>query len=381
MRARVIAFYLPQYHPIPENDKYWGEGFTEWTNVRKAKPLFKGHYQPHVPADLGYYDLRMPKVREQQAEMARGAGLEGFCYWHYWFGNGKQLLERPFNEVLTSGSPDFPFCLGWANHSWTTKTWTKSKAFQKDSMIIEQTYQGEKDHIEHFNCLLPAFKDKRYIHVDGKPLFVIFRPLDVPDTKKFINLWNDLALKNGLNGIYFVGIESNFGIRSTNSKEIILNKDVTKILFEKVFSAGFDGINSRGMNLAHIRYESFLLFYLKKTFKQFLKTNNIIKYDYSKVVNLLFAEEDKWNNVYPTIIPNWDRTPRSGKSSIVWHNSNPEYFKNHVEQAINLIKNKPEEHKILFLMSWNEWGEGNYMEPDLRFGKEYINILREVLNN
>ena len=126
-KARVIAYYLPQFHPIPENDEYWGKGFTEWTNVGKAKPLFKGHYQPRVPADLGYYDLRMSEIREAQADLARDAGIEGFCYWHYWFGNGKQLLERPFNEVLASGKPDFPFCLGWANHSWTTKTWKKQK--------------------------------------------------------------------------------------------------------------------------------------------------------------------------------------------------------------------------------------------------------------
>ena len=122
-KARVIAFYLPQFHPIKENDEWWGKGFTEWTNVGKAKPLFKGHYQPRVPADLGYYDLRMPEVREAQADMAREAGIEGFMYWHYWFGNGKQILERPFNEVLSSGKPDFPFCLGWANHSWTRRTW------------------------------------------------------------------------------------------------------------------------------------------------------------------------------------------------------------------------------------------------------------------
>ena len=378
-KPRIIAFYLPQFHPIPENDEWWGKGFTEWTNVGRAKPLFRGHYQPRVPADLGYYDLRLPEVREAQAELAREAGIEGFCYWHYWFGNGKQLLERPFNEVLASGKPDFPFCLGWANHSWTTKTWIKGKSLQRDSMIIEQVYPGEADYIEHFNRLLPAFKDKRYVTVDGKPLFVVFRPLDIPDSNKFVDLWNHLAIQNGFKGIHFVGVESNFGIHSTSDKKIMIGKDVTKKMFEKVFSAGFDGINSRGMNLAHTRYETFYLYYLKKAIKQKLKINTVMKYDYSKVTGLLFAEEDKWNNVYPTVIPNWDRTPRSGKASIVWHNSRPEYFKKHVEQAIDLVKNKPEEHRILFLMSWNEWGEGNYMEPDLRFGKGYINALKEVL--
>ena len=174
MKARIIAYYLPQFHPIPENDEVWGKGFTEWTNVAKAKPLFRGHYQPRIPADLGFYDLRLPEVREQQAELARDAGVEGFCYWHYWFGNGKMLLERPFEEVLKSGKPDFPFCLCWANHSWTTKTWKKGHGSSSRTMIAEQLYPGEEDDIAHFNYCLPAFKDPRYITVEGKPLFGVF---------------------------------------------------------------------------------------------------------------------------------------------------------------------------------------------------------------
>ena len=140
MKARVIAFYLPQFHPIPENDLWWGPGFTEWTNVAKAKPLFRGHIQPKIPADLGFYDLRLPETREQQARLASEAGVEGFCYYHYWFGNGKQLLERPFNEVLESGKPDYPFCLCWANHDWTNKTWTKQSGLKKDNMMIQMEY-------------------------------------------------------------------------------------------------------------------------------------------------------------------------------------------------------------------------------------------------
>ena len=169
-KARVIAFYLPQYHPIPENDMFWGKGFTEWTNVGKAKPLFKGHYQPKVPADLGYYDLRLPEVREEQVNLAKYAGIEGFCYWHYWFGSGKELLERPFNEVVNSGHPNFPFCLGWANHTWSTKTWSASNSQFKETVIMEQTYPGEEDYKLHFNTYLKAFKDSRYIRVDGKLL-------------------------------------------------------------------------------------------------------------------------------------------------------------------------------------------------------------------
>ena len=161
--------YLPQYHPFKENDQWWGKGFTEWTNVGKAKPLFRGHYQPRVPADLGYYDLRLPIIREEQAELAREAGVEGFMYWHYWFGNGKRLIPEVFDEVLESGSPSLPFCLGWANHSWFSKNWNADGSISK-KLLMEQTYPGIEDEKMHFAFLLKAFKDKRYIKVDDKPL-------------------------------------------------------------------------------------------------------------------------------------------------------------------------------------------------------------------
>lgn len=196
-KARVIAFYLPQYYPVPENDKMWGKGFTEWTNVAKAKPQFKGHYQPQIPADLGFYDLRLPQVRIEQAKMAREYGIEGFCYWHYWFGNGKRILEMPFDEVLKSGEPDFPFCLAWANHSWSNKTWQKANGITKEVTFLEQTYPGDEDYILHFNSLLPAFRDKRYITVDDKPLFMVYDPTNIPDNAHFIELWNKLAVENG----------------------------------------------------------------------------------------------------------------------------------------------------------------------------------------
>ena len=158
-KARVLAYYLPQFHPFPENDEWWGKGFTEWTNVGKAKNLFPGHYQPRVPADLGYYDLRVPETREAQAQLARDAGVEGFIYWHYWFA-GKELMERPFDEVLASGKPDFPFALAWANQTWQGFNFGVN---DERNVLIEQTYPGDEDYIAHFNKVLPAFKDKRYI--------------------------------------------------------------------------------------------------------------------------------------------------------------------------------------------------------------------------
>jgi len=199
MTARVIAFHLPQFYPTPENDKWWGKGFTEWTNTAKATPLFPGHYQPHIPADLGFYDLRLPEARHAQAELAKEYGIAGFCYYHYWFG-GRRILERPVNEILQSKEPDFPFCLCWANHSWNT-AWQGT-----DSMLIEQVYPGWDDHAAHFDWLLQAFTDPRYLKVDGKPIFVIYRPDDIPDVEKVVDFWRERAIKAGLPGLYLIGV-------------------------------------------------------------------------------------------------------------------------------------------------------------------------------
>ena len=192
-KARVLAYYLPQYHPIPENDEWWGKGHTDWKNVGKAKPLFPGHYQPRVPTDLGYYDLRVPETREAQAQMAREAGVEGFVYWHYWFGKGKQILERPFNEVLASGKPDFPFALAWANETWSSAM----HGLRKGKKLFEQLYQGDEDYYAHFMSVLPAFTDHRYITCEEKPIFMVYLPESVPDMKHFIEYWRELAQKNG----------------------------------------------------------------------------------------------------------------------------------------------------------------------------------------
>lgn len=205
IKPLLVALYLPQFHPIPENDTWWGKGFTEWTNVAKARRLFPGHYQPHVPADLGFYDLRVPETRQAQADLAQQYGIGAFCYYHYWFA-GRRLLERPFNEVLSSGKPDFPFCLCWANQTWTG-IWHGAP----DRVLIEQTYPGSDDATKHFYALLPAFKDPRYVCMDGKPMFLIFRPDDLPDSRNFINLWQKLARENGLAGIHFVGFYKNRG--------------------------------------------------------------------------------------------------------------------------------------------------------------------------
>ena len=352
----VIAFYLPQFHPIPENDLWWGKGFTEWTNVGKARPLFRGHCQPRVPADLGYYDLRIPEVRQAQADMAKLAGVDAFCYWHYWFGDGRRLLEMPFNEVLVTGSPDFPFCLAWANHSWYAKTWDNKGS---DKLLIEQKYNGVEDYRKHFEAVLPAFNDPRYLRIDNKPVFAIFKPLHHPEMALFIKEWNMLAKKNGLDGIYFVG-------QSTESQ------------MNEILSLGFDAVNHEEVNRIHAKQSI-----VKRAIMQFqirvLKHPR--KYDYLQAMRSMISGVDKLDNVFPTICPNYDHTPRSGTKGIVYTNANPSRFRDHVNQILSLIKDKPCNRQVVFLKSWNEWGEGNYMEPDLQYGNEYILTLADCLKN
>lgn len=379
MKARVIAFYLPQFHPIPENDKWWGKGFTEWTNVAKAKPLFKGHYQPRIPADLGFYDLRVPEVKEEQARMAREAGIEGFCYWHYWFDHEHKLLERPFQEVLKSGKPDYPFCLGWANHSWTNKSWEVGTRKVKEQTLMQMVYTEEEYRL-HFADILPAFKDKRYITVDGKPIFYIWSPRDLPNANQFIDLWQQLAKENGLKGIHFVGLD--FSLReSQKSVQGLFNKALShaKENYTETLSLGFDAINSRGYFLAEqhcIRFTNILWRFISiRLFKQF----PISRCNQAEINRYCYTDEDKQEYVYPTLMPNWDRSPRSGAKARIYTNSTPEVFAKQIDQVLDLIKDKDDEHKLIFLMSWNEWAEGNYVEPDMQYGHGYLDVLKEKL--
>ena len=353
--ASVIAFYLPQFHPVPENDKWWGKGFTEWTNVGKARSLFPGHYQPKVPADLGYYDLRVPETRKAQADMAREYGVEGFCYWHYWFGNGKRLLERPFNEVLASGEPDFPFCLAWANESWRGFF----HGIKAKETLIDQLYPGKEDYIAHFNAVLPAFKDRRYITVDGKPLFMIYHPFDNQgEVNVFMKLWRELAIQNGLKGIFFVGQTYHL--------------DDERAALEVM---GFDAINVVRMFEYERKHRS--LYRKARRWHNWFGLPWIVNYE--KASRFFVADEDSDKNIIPTIIPNWDHSPRSGKQSLVLHHSEPEYFERHMKDVMTCLEGKPLEHRLAFVKSWNEWAEGNYLEPDLRYGKKFLEVIRKYV--
>lgn len=355
--ARFVAFYLPQFHPTPENDKWWGPGFTEWHSVTKARSLYRGHHQPHYPADLGFYDLRVPETREAQANLAKEAGIEAFCYYHYWFGNGKRLLDRPFSEVVESGSPDFPFCLAWANHSWYKKLWDpKNKG--KDELLIEQLYPGINDYEAHFKELLPAFKDKRYFKVNGKLFFVIYDAKGFEDIENFIKTWRRLAKETGLNDFYFVGTDFDGRFKGE-----ILSKGLNAV-YEN------DSINIHH----HLKKWQKGILYLKR---RFLGRPSV--FQYKDAMKHMLIEDCKENNVIPMITPNWDHSPRSGGRAFILEHSTPALFKQLAKNAIEMVKGKPSEEQIIIIKSWNEWGEGNYMEPDQEFGHGYINALAEAI--
>ena len=353
---RVIAFYLPQFHPIPENDEWWGKGFTEWTNVAKAKPLFRGHYQPHIPADLGFYDLRVPETREAQASLAREHGIEAFCYYHYWFA-GKRILERPFDEVLKSGHPDFPFCLCWANQSWTG-IWHGAP----NRVLIEQTYPGEDDHRRHFDYLLRAFTDQRYVRVDGKPLFMFYIPDELPEPKRLTDLWRELAIRAGLPGLFLVAESQS---PDWNPKEW-----------------GFDAVASVRLPPRSIDYgdEDVLEDPLRKLRYRVADLRRLPTiHQYEHVIDHLVVEPTPGIESFPCVIPNWDNTPRSGTNGMVLNGSTPELFRKHLRKALRRTADVPKERRIVFIKSWNEWAEGNYLEPDLRHGHGYLEAIRDEL--
>ena len=378
--ARLIAFYLPQFHPIPENDRWWGKGFTEWTNVAKARPLFRGHYQPRIPADLGFYDLRLPEVRVAQAAMARSAGIGGFCYWHYWFA-GKRILERPFNEVLRSKEPDFPFCLGWANQTWSG-TWHGAP----NKILMEQTYPGREDNERHFYALLDAFHDPRHICVRGKPVFVIFNPPELPRPSEFIEQWQSLACKNGLPGVHFVAHVAfrdqpydhrsiGFaGALAADAYGVYQTKMWQRCLARYGFQNGHRSmLKSSALQSLALGRAAYLI--AQKCVRRLLSRPTV--FQYAEAMRYFLSNATIDPDSYPCVLPNWDHSPRTGRRAIIMHNSTPELFRQHLRQALSLVSDRPFEDRLVFVKSWNEWAEGNYLEPDLRFGHQYLDVVRE----
>lgn len=362
--VRVIALYLPQFHPIPENDEWWGKGFTEWTNTAKARPLFRGHIQPHLPADLGFYDLRVPETRIAQAELAREHGVGGFCYWHYWFA-GKRLLERPFNEVLCSGEPDFPFCLGWANETWTG-IWHGTPG----RILIEQTHPGIEDYRRHFEVVREAFEDPRYMTVDGKPIFMVYKPHNLPNSLEFTDCWRNLAKSVGLEGLYLIGFADHNWIPEEHGFDASA-ADHALLCTETALSGPRKFVNRLSRRLTG---------QTSSQLQSRIRPKPRI-YAYKDYVKHVYDMEPKALFRHPTVMPGWDNTPRSGTRGVVLQGTSPELFRLHLQGALARVVQETADRRIIILKSWNEWAEGNYMEPDMEHGSRYLEVLREVIAN
>jgi glycosyltransferase involved in cell wall biosynthesis len=341
--TRLIAFYLPQFHPIPENDLWWGEGFTEWHNVAKASPQFPGHYQPHVPADLGFYDLRLAETRDQQAALARAYGIHGFCYYHYWF-NGKRLLERPFQEVLASGSPDFPFCLCWANDPWSRR-WDGREA----DLLQAQTY-SEDDDVAHIRALLPALADKRAISINGKPIFLVYRARHLPTPQKTTEVWRKQIKKAGLPGIYLIAVETAWDL-GWDATSVGFD---AKVLFQPQFGWLATHATKHGARIP------------------IPGNDNLQVYDYAKVIEQLKTLKAVSYRRFDSVFPGWDNTARVGDTAVVLHRTSPALYQQWLSDTIAKTAAFPKEERVVFINAWNEWAEGCHLEPDLQHGLDYL---------
>ena len=358
---KLVALNLPQFHPIPENDEWWGKGFTEWTNVVKARPLFEGHYQPHLPADLGFYDLRLPEVREAQAALAREYGISGFCYYHYWF-NGRRLLERPVNEIVASGKPDFPFCICWANENWT-RAWDG----RERQILMAQVY-SEEDDLAHIRALLPIFKDTRYIKVDGRPIFLIYHASGLPNPARTTEMWRREAKAAGLPELYLVRVESHFASGDPRT-------------------LGFDSAlefqpRSRYMDGARKFRQKWWQRHALGTGVQAFADH--IVYDYDALVEREMKAELPPYPFIRCVCPGWDNTARRSKGGVILQGSTPasyERWLTFVIEQTKLARRQPENSpSLVFINAWNEWAEGNHLEPCQRWGRAYLEATKKAIS-
>ena len=352
---RVIAFYLPQFHPIPENDQWWGKGFTEWTNVTRAKPLFPGHYQPRLPADLGFYDLRLPEVRKAQAELARDHGIHGFCYHYYWF-NGKKLLDLPLREMLASGEPDFPFCLCYANENWTRR-WD---GLEQD-ILIRQEHSSENDR-RFIRDVLTVMRDRRYIKVNGRPLLLVYRALLFPDPVATTTIWREEAEQAGFDGLYLCKCQT-FGDDTPPAVQ------------------GFDAAVEFPPHGFVIPNRPELEALIKKNLPSF--AGNV--FDYSDVARHLMIREWPDYPLFKTVMLGWDNSARSRDRAGIFHNFSFDYYERWLARvAARTIRRYAGDERLVFINAWNEWAEGTYLEPDQQYGNRYLiatdQAIRSVLN-
>jgi lipopolysaccharide biosynthesis protein len=348
---KPIAIYLPQFHPFEQNDEWWGKGFTEWTNVTKAKPLYKDHYQPRLPADLGLYDLRVEQTRIEQAAMAKAYGIYGFCYYHYWF-SGTRLMHRPIDEMLKSKKPDFPFMFCWANETWSRRWLGEEK-----EILIKQEYSEADDHAHATWLCENAFNDSRYITIYGRPAFAIYRPHDLPDYKKTIATIKKIAVSKGLPEPFFIG--SNSHTQQLDGFDQVLNFEPQLSLLPNAFNDA-STLKKLSGNFQH------------KAWSAKLKI-----YDYAKAKEIMAARKIPYKSL-PCVFVGWDNTARRGSNGIIIANQDKGVFKKSLERGKEMVKDNDAEEQIVFINAWNEWAEGNHLEPCSKFGHQFLDAVREV---
>ncbi len=366
----VIAFYLPQFHEIPENNEWWGKGFTEWVNMKKATPLFDGHYQPRIPLDGNYYDLSDVNVMKWQASIAKEHGVTGFCFYHYWFG-GKLLLEKPVKNFLDDKSIDIDYCFSWAN-----ETWTKAWADKKDAVLISQDYGSEKEWAEHFEYFLPYFKDDRYIKEDGKPFLVIYRPDLIPNLNDMLDYWNEMAITNGFSGMVFAYQHVSFYLDE--------NRDDSRFKYNIEYQPVYArALMDRSRSTNSLRHTvSKLLIKAEKILHTEIRANlpqEVKKYDYDETWEFILSMKPDSKSI-PGAFVDWDNTPRRQNRGMVYLGGNPEKFRKYFSRL--LVKCREEYKKnYVFIFAWNEWAEGGYLEPDERYKYGYLMSIQEALRD
>lgn len=355
MKNRIIAIHLPQFYPFKENDEWWGKGFTEWRNVAAAKPRFKGHYQPHIPSDIGFYDLRLHESRMEQEKLAKEYGIYGFCYYHYWF-SGKLIMEKPVEAKLAEPEEDFPFMLCWANVSWA-RNWEGGN----NVILMEQKYSHEDD-IAHFNYLLPFFKDPRYIRVNGKPVFAIHSTDIIPDIEERIKFWKQMAKENGFD-LYFCRFEP--------------NEKVGKQYMTPSMDAA---VEFQPFNMADYRRKHLNMKMVLRKILGGKEVSNI--YSYKKYVNYQCTRNYKTDyKEYPSLFPNWDNASRRvNRPFMAFHKSTPALFEKWLSHVYTHFIPYSEEENLIFINAWNEWAEGCHLEPDLKYGRSYLEVIKKVIS-
>lgn len=362
--VRLIAFYLPQFHPISENDVWWGPGFTEWRNVVRAQPLFSGHYQPHLPADLGFYDLRVAEVRDAQAQLAKAYGVFGFCYYHYWF-NGRRLLHRPLDEVLKSRTPRFPFCLCWANESWSRR-WDG----KEHELLLSQSYSREDDqaHIDH---LIPIFEDDRYIKVDGRPLLLVYRTHMLPDSVRTSDEWRTRAQSVGFPDLYLVRVGGDGADVDPGSigfdAVVEFAPDWTMLPKRKYWRDDW-GVVPRLSNLLQ----------QMRLMSRAYRDHSV--YSYAEMAAMMAARPAVSFKRFRCATPGWDNSARRQRGAKIFHGSTPHRYEAWlsalVQETLNTFGG---DERLVFVNAWNEWAEGNHLEPDLRWGRAFLEATARAI--